>query len=73
VPPAIFSLFALLFVGVGVLNVLKPREMTAYQIKRRSGVEGTIEPTETRIMLTRIFGVIAIIFGLSFLTGIGLF
>lgn len=63
----VFRLFGLLFVALGVLNVLRPREMTAYAIRRRAGgpIDGHIEPTPTRLMFTRLFGGLMIGIGLS--------
>lgn len=73
-PPPIFRLFGVLFAGLGLLSVAKPREMTAYQIRRRSrgAVDGRIEPTETRLWITRIIGVVMVAVGLGLATGSGL-
>lgn len=65
----LFRLFGLAFAAVGALNLLRPREMTSYAVRRRTGgeVDGRIEPTETRLLLTRLMG------GLFVLVGLGLF
>jgi hypothetical protein len=67
------SLFLVAFIAIALLQVLKPREMTSYAIKSRTGTDQRIEPTETRILITRIIGVVAIIFALMmfFQTGFG--
>ena len=66
----LFRLFGLVFAGLGLLNVLRPREMTAYAIRRRAGgpIEGQIEPTATRLLLTRFMGGVMILLG----AGLGL-
>lgn len=68
---SIFRLFGLLFVVVGGLNVLRPRAMTSYRIRRRAGgqVDGQIEPTETRLLFTRIIGGVMVLLGLAVATG----
>ncbi len=70
-PLVIFRLFGLVFVALGVLNVLRPREMTAYAIRGRTGgsVEGHIEPTPTRLLVTRLIGGLMVIVGLGLATG----
>jgi len=54
----IFRLFGIVFALLGLLNLVKPRAMTAYQIRRRSGgqIEGQIEPTQARLLFTRAIG-----------------
>jgi len=68
----IFRLFGLLFAALGVLNLLRPREMTAYQIRQRAGgpIDGQIEPTQTRLLFTRFIGGIMVIIGLGLVTGL---
>jgi hypothetical protein len=68
----IFRLFGLLFAALGVLNVLRPREMTAYAIRRRTGgrVEGRIEPTPTRLLVTRLIGGVMAVVGLGLAFGV---
>lgn len=68
----IFRLFGLLFAALGALNVLRPRAMTSYQIRRRTGgeVDGQIEPTETRLLFTRIVGGFAVLIGLALFFGV---
>lgn len=50
----IFRLFGLVFAAIGALNLVRPRAMTAYKIKRRTGgaIDGQIEPTPTRLFCT---------------------
>jgi hypothetical protein len=69
--PLIFRLFGLLFVALGALNVVKPRAMTAYQIRRRTGgqIEGQIEPTQARLLFTRVIGGVFVLVGLGIVTG----
>lgn len=66
-----FRLFGLLFAAVGALNLLRPRAMTAYQIRRRTAgqVQGQIEPTQTRLLFTRLMGGVAVVIGLGLVTG----
>jgi hypothetical protein len=68
----VFRLFGLLFAAVGALNVLKPRAMRSYQIRRRTGgeVDGQIEPTETRLRFTRIVGGFGVLVGLALALGV---
>jgi hypothetical protein len=68
----LFRLFGLVFAGIGLLNLLRPREMTAYAIRRRAGgpVDGHIEPTRTRLLLTRAIGGLMIGLGLGLATGV---
>lgn len=68
----IFRLFGLVFAGIGVLNLLRPREMTAYAIRRRAGgtIEGHIEPTSTRLLFTRLVGGVMVIVGLGLAVGV---
>ena len=70
-PTSIFRLFGLLFAAVGGLNLVKPRAMTAYQIRRRTGggIEGRIEPTRTRLLFTRVVGAVAVVVGLALFAG----
>ena len=67
----LFRLFGLLFAGLGLLNVLRPRAMTAYAIRRRAGgpIEGQIEPTPIRLLFTRVVGGVAVVLGLGLATG----
>lgn len=69
---AVFRLFGLLFAAVGALNLLRPKAMTSYQIRRRTGgeVDGQIEPTETRLLFTRIVGGAAVLLGLALFLGV---
>ena len=68
----LFRLFGLVFAGLGLLNVVRPREMTAYAIRRRSGgpIEGRIEPTATRLLFTRAIGGVMVLAGLGLAAGI---
>ena len=68
----VFRLFGLVFAAVGALHLLKPREMTAYQIRRRTGgdVDGRIEPTATRLLFTRLVGGFGILLGLALAAGV---
>lgn len=68
----VFRLFGLLFAGLGALNVLRPREMTSYAIRRRSGnaIDGRIEPTPIRLLITRLLGAVMVIVGLGLALGI---
>ena len=69
--PLFFRLFGLLFAAVGALNVWKPREMASWQFKRRYGaVDGTIEPTDARVMLMRVFGAFFVLLGLGIFLGL---
>lgn len=70
-PPPIFRLFGLFFAAVGALNLVKPREMTSYAVKRRVGgaTDGRIEPTRTRLLFTRLVGGFMILIGLGLATG----
>jgi hypothetical protein len=67
----IFRLFGLVFAAIGVLNLLRPREMTAYTIRRRAGgaIDGQIEPTQTWLLFTRLIGAVMIIIGLGLVVG----
>lgn len=68
---AFFRLFGLLFAAIGLLNLLRPREMTAYSIRRRTGggIDGRIEPTPTRLLFTRLVGGVMVLLGLGLATG----
>jgi hypothetical protein len=68
----LFRLFGLVFAAVGLLNLLRPREMTAYTIRRRTAgeVDGRIEPTRTRLLLTRLFGGVGVVVGLGLALGL---
>ena len=68
----LFRLFGLVFAGLGLLNVVRPREMTAYAIRRRAGgpIEGQIEPTATRLLFTRAMGGVMVLAGLGLATGV---
>ncbi len=67
----IFRLFGLVFAAVGALNVLRPRETTAYAIRRRTGeVDGRIEPTRTRLLFTRLVGAAGVVIGLGLAAGL---
>lgn len=67
----VFRLFGLVFAALGALSLLRPREMTAYQIRQRSGgaIEGQIEPTGTRLLFTRVVGGVMVLVGLGLATG----
>ena len=67
----VFRLFGVVFALIGLLNLLKPREMTAYAIRRRAGgpVDGHIEPTQTRLLFTRLVGAVGVLIGLGLATG----
>ena len=67
----VFRLFGVVFALIGLLNLLKPREMTAYAIRRRTGgqVQGRIEPTRTRLLFTRLVGAVGVLVGLGLATG----
>ncbi len=71
-PPPVFRLFGLLFAALGALNVLRPRAMTSYQIRRRTrgDVEGRIEPTRTRLLVTRVIGGVAVVVGPALAAGV---
>ena len=61
-------LFGVVFAGVGLLNLVGPRETTAYAIRRRAGgpIEGQIEPTGTRLLFTwATGGVVVVVVGLG--------
>jgi hypothetical protein len=67
----LFRLFGLLFAGIGALNLVRPREMTAYRIRRRHGeVDGTIEPSRTRLLFTRLMGGVGVVIGLGLASGL---
>jgi hypothetical protein len=68
----IFRLFGLVFAAVGALHLVKPREMTAYQIRRRTDgeVDGRIEPTKTRLLFTRVVGAFGVVLGLALAAGV---
>jgi hypothetical protein len=69
--PLLFRLFGLLFAGIGALNLLRPRAMTAYQIRQRHGqIDGTIEPSRTRLLFTRVMGGVGIAVGLGLASGL---
>lgn len=67
----LFRLFGLVFAGLGLLNLVRPRQMTAYAIRRRAGgpIEGQIEPTATRLLFTRIVGGVMALVGLGLAAG----
>lgn len=67
----LFPLFGLVFAIIGALNLVKPREMTAYTIRRRTGgeIEGQIEPTPTRLLFTRLMGGVMLVIGLGLVLG----
>lgn len=71
-PPPVFRLFGLAFAALGALNVLRPRAMTSYRIRRRTRgeVEGQIEPTRTRLLFTRVVGGLAVVIGLALAAGL---
>ena len=71
-PPPVFRLFGLVFAALGALNLLRPRAMTSYQIRRRTrgDVEGQIEPTPTRLLFTRVVGGLAVVIGLALAGGL---
>ncbi len=68
----VFRLFGLAFAALGVLNIVKPREMTAFAVRQRRGgpVEGRIEPTAARLWVTRIVGGLMVVFGLDMAIGV---
>lgn len=68
----VFRLFGLVFAAIGLLNLLRPREMTAYAIRRQAGgpVDGHIEPTPTRLLFTRLIGGVMVIIGLGLAVGL---
>jgi hypothetical protein len=65
------QLFGLVFAAVGVLNLVRPRAMTAYTIRRRTGgaVEGQIEPTQARLVFTRLIGGVMVVIGFGLAAG----
>lgn len=67
----LFRLFGLLFAVLGLVNLLRPREMTAYAIRRQAGggVDGHVEPTPTRLLFTRVVGGVMVVVGLGLATG----
>lgn len=67
----LFRLFGLVFAVLGVLNLVRPREMTAYAIRRRTGggIDGHIEPTPTRLLFPRVMGGVMIVVGLGLTLG----
>lgn len=67
----VFPLFGLVFAVVGVLNLVRPREMTSYAIRQRAGgpVDGHVEPTPTRLLFTRLVGGVMVILGLGLASG----
>lgn len=68
----LFRLFGLVFAAIGLLNLARPREMTAYTIRRRTGgeVDGQIEPTPTRLVFTRLMGGVMALVGLGLALGV---
>lgn len=69
--PLFFRLFGLLFAVVGALNVLRPREMAAWQVRHGYGeVDGRIEPSDTRVLLMRVFGGFFLVVGLGIFLGL---
>jgi hypothetical protein len=67
----VFRLFGLLFAAIGALNLVRPRAMTAYRIRRRHGeVDGTIEPSRTRLLFTRFMGGVGVVIGLGLAAGL---
>lgn len=69
--PLFFRLFGLVFALLGGLNLVKPREMTTYTVRRRAGgdIDGQIEPTATRLLLTRLIGGVMLLVGLGLAAG----
>ena len=67
----LFRLFGLLFAALGALNVLRPRAMTAYAIRQRTGgeIQGHVEPTPIRLLLTRVIGGVSVLLGLGLALG----
>lgn len=67
----LFRLFGLVFAGLGLLNLVRPRAMTAYAIRRRAGgeIEGHVEPTATRLLFTRVMGGVMVLVGLGLAAG----
>ena len=68
----LFRLFGIVFAGLGLLNVVKPREMTAYAIRRRAGgpIDGQVEPTATRLLVTRVVGGVMVLLGAGLALGV---
>jgi hypothetical protein len=68
----LFPLFGLVFALIGALNLIRPREMTAYTLRRRTGgeIEGQIEPTPTRLLFTRLMGGVMLVIGLGLVFGL---
>jgi hypothetical protein len=67
----VFRLFGLAFAAIGPLHLFRPREMTAYAVRRRTGgVDGTIDPTATRLLVTRIVGALGTLLGLALAPGL---
>lgn len=64
-------MFALIFFGIGFLNILVPEEMLALRDMFR--IRGQREYTDLAIGMTRFGGVIAIIIGIVFLFQLGNF
>jgi hypothetical protein len=69
--PGFFRLFGLLFAGIALLFVLKPRAMTQNRIRTSDGTSATIEPSETQLLAMRIMAGFMVLFGLSFTFGFG--
>lgn len=67
----VFRLFGLLFAVIGALNLARPRAMTADQVRQRHGdIDGTIEPTRTRLLFTRFMGGVGVVIGLGLAAGL---
>lgn len=62
-PPAFFTLFMVVFVAIGALNVLKPRAMARHQMRVRYGAKGDIEFSDTRIMMQRLVSLVVLVIG----------
>ncbi|PSQ59477.1 hypothetical protein BRD18_03385 [Halobacteriales archaeon SW_7_71_33] len=67
----VFRLFGLLFVVLAALTALRPKATTSYRVRRRtaSEVDGEIEPTPTRLPVTRVIGVVVAATRLVFAVG----
>jgi hypothetical protein len=57
-------LFGLLFAVMDTLNLHHPREMAAWQFRQRHGeVEGTTEPSDTHVLVVRVFAGFFVLLG----------
>lgn len=69
---AIPTLFGILFVAVGTLNVVKARAVTAFNVRRRSDeiIEDQVELSPTRVGYTRLLGGVMIVVGVGLAFGL---